>query len=206
MPFTDQADVLAAFDGLFQALLARRDAEAGTRLFVDDPSAVMWGSEQDERATGRAEIAALDQGIADYPGVLRFRWHERHAHMDGDVAWVNADGDVTVSPVGAAPQTTPYRLTAVLVRRDGEWHWHTFNGSEPNGAPLVAAAALDERRKRRPGARLAGEARASPFGSETTRTLPRIVAREIEGDVLDVFDAVFDAPMSRDRLHAILGR
>jgi uncharacterized protein (TIGR02246 family) len=131
MQFTDHTDVLAAFDGLFEALLARRDAEAGTRLFVDDLDAVMWGSEQHERASGRAEIAALHQGIANYHGVLSFRWHERRAHVDGDVAWVNAEGEVTVSPVGAPPHTTPYRLTAVLVRRDGQWRWHTFNGSEP---------------------------------------------------------------------------
>jgi hypothetical protein len=44
-----------------------------------------------------------------------------------------ADGEVAVTPAGAAPRTSPYRLTAVLVRRDGEWRWHTFNGSEPNG-------------------------------------------------------------------------
>jgi ketosteroid isomerase-like protein len=91
-------------------------------------------SEQDERGTGSAEIAALHRGIADFAGEISFRWHHRHAHVAHDVAWVNADGEVTVTPAGAAPRTSPYRLTAVLVRRDGEWRWHTFNGSEPNGA------------------------------------------------------------------------
>ena len=127
-----ELDVIAAFDELFDALVTRRDAGAGARLFVEDSRAVMWGSEREERATGPAEIAALHQGIADYPGKLTFRWRQRHAHVHDDVAWVNADGEVTVSPVGAEPRTTPYRLTAVLVRRQREWRWHTFNGSEPN--------------------------------------------------------------------------
>ncbi|MEA2623528.1 MAG: hypothetical protein QOH61_2438 [Chloroflexota bacterium] len=127
-----ELDVIAAFNDLFDALVTRRDAEAGARLFVEDSRAVMWGSERDERATGPAEIAALHQGIADYPGELTFRWRQRHAHVHDDVAWVNADGEVTVSPMGAEPRTTPYRLTAVLVRRQREWRWHTFNGSEPN--------------------------------------------------------------------------
>jgi ketosteroid isomerase-like protein len=134
VPTGDQADVLAAVDELFDALAGRRDANAGTRRFLDDPDTVMWGSEQDERGTGPAEIAALHRGIANFAGELSFRWHHRRAHVDHDVAWVNADGEVTVTPAGAAPRTSPYRLTAVLVRRDGEWRWHTFNGSEPNGA------------------------------------------------------------------------
>lgn len=132
MPSGDQAGVLAAFDELFDALVDRRDAAAGTRMFVADADAVMWGSEQEECATGHAEIAELHRGIAGSSGALAFRWHQRHAHVDRDVAWVNADGEVTVTRVGAAPRTTPYRLTAVLVRRQGRWRWHTFNGSEPH--------------------------------------------------------------------------
>jgi uncharacterized protein (TIGR02246 family) len=132
MASADTAGVLAAFEALFDALLGRRDAEASAQLFVDD--GVMWGSEQDEVASGRPEIAALHRGIAEFDGDLVFRWRLRRAHVDGDVAWVNAAGEVTVAPAGATAQTTPYRLTAVLVRREGMWRWHTFNGSEPNGS------------------------------------------------------------------------
>ena len=128
----DQTDVLAVFEGLFDALLGRRDPTAGTRLFLDDAGTAMWGSDEDERASGRAEIALLHQAIADSAREISFRWNHRRVHVEQDVAWVNADGEVTVTSTGAAPRTTSYRLTAVLVRRDGEWRWHTFNGSEPN--------------------------------------------------------------------------
>jgi ketosteroid isomerase-like protein len=134
MPSADHADVLAAFDELFEALLSSRDADAGTRLFAEEDHPVMWGSERDERASGLAQIAALHRGIVDFPGELSFRWDGRSVHVHGDAAWVNADGHVTVVPVGGEPRTTPYRLTAVLVRRASAWRWHTFNGSEPNRA------------------------------------------------------------------------
>ena len=68
--------------------------------------------------------------------VIRSRPHtvmlHRTVHGHQEVAWVNADGAVTGEAAGGPPRTTPYRLTAVFARRDGEWRWHTFNGSEPN--------------------------------------------------------------------------
>ncbi len=46
---------------------------------------------------------------------------------DGDVAWINANGTLAV-----AGKQSDYQITAVFVRRDGRWLWHTFNGSEPS--------------------------------------------------------------------------
>ena len=132
MPTGDQADVLLAFDELFDALLSRRDADEGAGLFLEEADTVMWGSEQHERSRGRPEIEALQREIASFAGEIAFRWHQRSVHVERDVAWVNADGEVTVTPAGAEPRKTPYRLTAVFGRRDGRWRWHTFHGSEPN--------------------------------------------------------------------------
>jgi hypothetical protein len=50
----------------------------------------------------------------------------------GDVAWVNAVGTLRVESPGQEQRIAPYRITAVLVRRDGAWRWHTFSGSEPH--------------------------------------------------------------------------
>jgi hypothetical protein len=55
---------------------------------------------------------------------LEFAWDALRVHEAGDAAWVNAAGTVNGSP---------YRLTAVLVRRRArEWKWHTFHGSIPD--------------------------------------------------------------------------
>ena len=127
-----EIEILRVFDALFAALLNQRDADAGTALFTDDADIVMWGSEDVERAMGRAAIAELHRGIAAFSGTLTFRWYERHVHVEGDAAWVNAAGELSLQVGGQAPRTGAYRLTAVLVRRHGSWRWHTFNGSEPN--------------------------------------------------------------------------
>jgi ketosteroid isomerase-like protein len=127
-----ETQVLEVFDALFVALTERHDALAATRLFVDEPDVVMWGSEEPERAVGRAAIGALHAGIAAHSGTLVFRWYRRHVHVEHEAAWVNADGEVVVTGDGQPLRVVPYRLTAIFVRREDEWGWHTFHGSEPN--------------------------------------------------------------------------
>jgi len=51
--------------------------------------------------------------------------------MEGDAAWVSAVGELNYTPLDGPRQTGPYRLTAVFVRRDRRWLWHTYSGSEP---------------------------------------------------------------------------
>jgi uncharacterized protein (TIGR02246 family) len=127
-----ELDVLAAFDGLFTALTERRDADGALRLFVGDDDIVMWGSDEDELAVGRPEVAALQRAIAASATRLKFSWQRRWVRVDGDAAWVNATGDVRIEEAGRTQPAMSYRVTAVLLRRDGAWRWHTFSGSMPN--------------------------------------------------------------------------
>jgi ketosteroid isomerase-like protein len=126
-----EADVLAVFDALFEAVTVRRDGAAGAALFADDDDVRMWGSEEPERAAGPAAVAELLGAIAASPATLTFQWTERRVHLEADVAWVSAVGPVLVERPGAEPVTTSYRATAIIVRRDGDWRWHTFHGTEP---------------------------------------------------------------------------
>jgi ketosteroid isomerase-like protein len=99
--------------------------------FCDAPDVAMWGSEEGERADGPVAIRRLFDEIVAFRGTLRFEWRDRLVHVEGDVAWVNAAGRLVVEPEGETARTGPYRVTAVLVRRSGDWRWHTHNGSEP---------------------------------------------------------------------------
>jgi RimJ/RimL family protein N-acetyltransferase/ketosteroid isomerase-like protein len=119
----DALAALATFDALYELVTRARDGEAGGALFADDASVVMWGSEEDERAVGPAAVRDMLRAIAAGEAELAFRWHERRIQVDGDVAWINASGELG---------GTPYRTTAVLVRRDGAWRWHTHSGSAPD--------------------------------------------------------------------------
>ena len=96
-------------------------------LWADDDEITMWGSDEDERAVGSAQIRALADAIVALQSQLSFAWHERRVYEDGDVAWINARGTFTLDG-----RESPYRTTAVLVRRDGRWRWHTHSGSEPH--------------------------------------------------------------------------
>jgi ketosteroid isomerase-like protein len=120
------ADALAAlgtFDALYDAATRRRDGDAAAALFAGDRDVTMWGSDEAERAVGPEAVAQMLRGIAASGSDLDFRWSERRVRVEGDVAWVNARGDV---------RGGPYRTTAVLVRRDGAWRWHTHSGSIPD--------------------------------------------------------------------------
>jgi hypothetical protein len=55
----------------------------------------------------------------------------RRVTVEGDAAWVSAIGDYRYAPPGEAPTGGPFRATAVFLRRDGRWLWHTYSGSEP---------------------------------------------------------------------------
>ena len=115
------------FQLLFKTILEDRDVDAFMDCWAGDDDVTMWGSDLHERAVGREAIRALGTQIAGSQHVLRFDWDETHAHDEGDTGWINASGSLYVDGKRA-----DYRLTAVFVRRDGRWRWHTFSGSTPD--------------------------------------------------------------------------
>jgi len=75
--------LIAAFDGLFEALLERSDAEEAIGLFTDG-DVMFWGSGRAEQALGRRALAELFGQIAEIGDVLTFEWDERQANVRGD--------------------------------------------------------------------------------------------------------------------------
>jgi hypothetical protein len=115
------------FQQLFKAILDDRDVNAFMDCWAGDADVTMWGSDLHERAVGREAIHALGTQIAGAQHILRYEWDETRIHDEGDTAWLNASGALYVDDKRA-----DYRLTAVFVRRDGRWRWHTFSGSIPD--------------------------------------------------------------------------
>jgi uncharacterized protein (TIGR02246 family) len=124
-------DVLEVFDALFTTLNVERNAGAAARLFADDQDIVMWGSILSERAYGRDAVRALLREVADSADRLHIAWERRDVRVERDAAWVNALLKIRVERDGRMVKTVPYQITAILVKSDGAWRWHTFNGSEP---------------------------------------------------------------------------
>lgn len=125
-------EVLSCFHALLDALTKDRDADAAIALYAEDDDVMFWGSTEDEIASGPADVAELLRAITVSPTQVTSSWHERPTTVVGDVAWVNAVGQVRVENPGQPLKIAPYRITAVFVRRDGAWRWHTFSGSEPD--------------------------------------------------------------------------
>ena len=119
-------DPLATFDALFLHVCEERDADAAFAVWAEDDDITLFGSELSDTARGPAEMREHMEAIAGAGATIRFTWTDKRAHVEGDVAWVAASGTLAVDErVGA------YQVVGVLVRRAGEWRWHTFSGSEP---------------------------------------------------------------------------
>jgi ketosteroid isomerase-like protein len=127
-----EAEVRALVGELF-ARAAGDDPGAVAALFCDDEAITFWGSEQDEAAVGPDAVRAFTSAVVAALDDVAVAWDEERVHVEGDVAWFNAAGRFRARSA-AGGEDIPYRLTAVLVRRDGVWRWHTFHGSEPGGA------------------------------------------------------------------------
>jgi ketosteroid isomerase-like protein len=130
---TDERSVLEAFDALDDAF-AGRDVTAVLDLFVADDDVVFVGSARAEQALGRAELHRVLHDLFGLPevtgGSFEIDWSERRVRIAEGVAWVTATGEATWT----SPRRTlrfPYRLTGVLLHREGRWLWHTHHGSEP---------------------------------------------------------------------------
>jgi ketosteroid isomerase-like protein len=121
MPFTD------CFEQLFKSILEDRDVDAFMDCWASDPDVTMWGSDLHERAVGREALRALATQIAGSRHLIKFEWDETRVHDEGDTGWLNASGSMLIDG-----ERGDYRLTAIFVRRDGRWRWHTFSGSVPD--------------------------------------------------------------------------
>jgi ketosteroid isomerase-like protein len=95
---------------------------------------MFWGSTEDEIAYGPEAVAELLREITGSPTRTSSTWGRRPVTVEGDVAWVNAVGELRVENPDARLKSAPYRTTAVFVRRDDAWRRHTFSGSEPDPA------------------------------------------------------------------------
>jgi uncharacterized protein (TIGR02246 family) len=109
-----QDEVRAVLDQLLEAQNAG-DAERTRALLSERPDAVHIGSDAEEWWTSKRLVDAVDaaaggddiQAVAD----------DIEVHVQGDVAWAEGRGRFTSAGGGERP----VRMTAVLVREDGQW-------------------------------------------------------------------------------------
>lgn len=109
------------------------DPDAAARHL--EPDVVFLGSGEDEEAVGIEAIGPMLARLTPRAagGTFDVEWDELDARIEGDLAFVTGFGTTRATGSMAKFDGTRYRLTGVLIRRDGDWRWRSFHGSEPSG-------------------------------------------------------------------------
>jgi len=123
-------EVWEAFLALDEAF-ARGDVDAVVAGFVADDDLTLWRSAEAEHAVGPEELRRFTEWMTAMPGSFTIAYTEHRVHIQGDVAWINAQGIGTWDDGAGTVKEMPHRVTAVFRRVDGRWLCHTRNGSQP---------------------------------------------------------------------------
>jgi ketosteroid isomerase-like protein len=125
-----EEQVWEAFLALDEAF-ARGDVEAVSAGFVSDDDLTLWRSAEAEHAVGPDELRRFTEWMSRQPGSFSIAYAEHRVHIEGDVAWVNAEGTGTWDDGEGTVKQMPHRVTAVFRLVHGRWLCHTRNGSQP---------------------------------------------------------------------------
>jgi uncharacterized protein (TIGR02246 family) len=123
----DEKAIFAAVDRFMEGIAAKRPEET-LAAFSGDPDCALIGSEIGEEALGPAALRSFFVGMFARPSTFSVTWRSRRASINGDTAWFSAEVDAHMS---SSDRSAPYRITGVLVRRDGQWLWQLYHGAEP---------------------------------------------------------------------------
>ena len=114
-------------------LLSARDMKIVDE-FAADPDVLFLGSDATEFAVGREQLTRHFESILKQPFTISFDWKDTRSSSRGDVAWIYASGDAVLKGADGEMRS-PYRMTGVLERRDGQWKWRQVHGSQPAANP-----------------------------------------------------------------------
>lgn len=119
-------DAIRALDEAFE----HRDIQAALKLCTED--VVFIGSGEGEEAEGRGAIVPMFSALAPHLEGAEFAvaWESVDVQLLGDVALIYCSGPAKLL-TSNRDATFRYRLTGVLVRKDGRWLWRVHHGSEP---------------------------------------------------------------------------
>ena len=92
--------------------------------------AMLVGSEPGEIVRGRAALSDFFAAIFATGARIHWDWDTLDIFSGSDTGWLFAEGAAVIRRDGSEARR-PYRLSAVLLREDGDWRIGLFHGSEP---------------------------------------------------------------------------
>ena len=98
-----------------------------------EADAVFFGSGEGEQAVGHNELRAMLEMLSPHAegGAFTIEWDTLSGERLGDVGLLHGLGRVRSSGTLSKFDGTAYRVTGMLIRRDGQWRWKVYHGSEP---------------------------------------------------------------------------
>ncbi len=115
----------------FSDRASRGDVQLFLSQFDEGADIIMVGSGGTQVFKGRAAIEAwLGQVFSGLR--LSFQMNRVDLSHNGETAWAFVEGTETQRDLsGKVLGVSPYRFTAVLVKRGDHWAWRLFHGSAP---------------------------------------------------------------------------
>jgi ketosteroid isomerase-like protein len=120
-------------EGLFRMndLLATKDLMKVMTLYDDSDDIAVIGSDSGEVFVGRERVRTFMKMIVSMPFVFSFDMDHPVINHDGNIAWVFVDANMVHTRSSGKVTRFPYRVTAIMVKRNDGWKWKMFSGSIP---------------------------------------------------------------------------
>jgi hypothetical protein len=115
----------------FSDLAGRGDVQLFLSQFDEGADIMMVGSGKTQVFKGRG---AIDEWLGQVFSQLRlsFQMNRVDISHQGETAWAFVEGTETARDLsGKVLSISPYRFSAVLVKRGDVWVWRLFHGSSP---------------------------------------------------------------------------
>jgi len=114
-------------------MLATKDLQKVMSVYDDSDDLMVVGSDSGEVFVGRERVQAFMKMIVSMPFVFSFELEPAVIRHDGNIAWVVTDDIMVLTSPNGKITKLPYRITAVMVKKDTGWKWKMFTGSVPRG-------------------------------------------------------------------------
>lgn len=117
----------------FNEVLATKDLHAVMSVYDGSDDVMVVGSDSGEVFIGQKRVQEFMNAIVSMPFVFSFEMDQAVIHHNQNTAWVFVDSKMVHTRSNGEVSRTPYRITAVLVKKGAEWKWKVFSGSIPRG-------------------------------------------------------------------------
>jgi len=106
------------------------DVEKLMNMFDDSEGIMLIGSARGEINKGKVDIKKWLGQLSSFAG---FSWEMNRIDIDANntTAWVFVDGKMIVNFHKGGQKITPYRFSAILIKKNAVWKWRQFYGSVP---------------------------------------------------------------------------